>query len=105
MEVVLGPMNRGEQPPRPFCVHELMKAKFGDKLRMDTKTPMCLEKAQIEKWQAERKKEIKQKKKQEQQRPKAAEEEEEVPNTKKAKKAKKAPMKSSSSMTALLQLE
>ena len=97
VEVILAPMMRGEQPPRPFCVHELMKAKFGDKLRMDTKTPMCLEKAQIEKWQAERKKEIKQKKKQEQQRPKAAAEEE-VPNTKKAKKAKTAPTKSSSSV-------
>ena len=95
VEVILAPMMRGEQPPRPICVYESMKAKFGDKLRMDTKTPMCLEKAQIEKWQAERKKEIKQKKKQEQQQPKAAAAAaEEAPNT---KKAKKAPMKSSSS--------
>ena len=49
-----------------------MKAKFGGKLRVGTKAPMCPGKAQIEKWQAGGKKEIKQKIKQGQQRAKAA---------------------------------
>ena len=48
-EVVLGPVNRGGQPPRPVCVFESMNAKPGGEVRMDTGTPRWLEKSQIEK--------------------------------------------------------
>ena len=63
VEVVLQPLLRGEQPPRPIVVFLSMKSKLGNKMRMDTKMPMWLEKPQIEKWIAEKKKEVKQKKK------------------------------------------
>ena len=85
VEVVLQPLLRGEQPPRPIVVFLSMKSKFGNKMRMDTRTPMWLEKPQIEKWIAEKTKEIKQKKKQ----PPQSTTPQQEPNSKKAKSAPK----------------
>mmetsp|Transcript_54569 Transcript_54569/g.124292 ORF Transcript_54569/g.124292 Transcript_54569/m.124292 type:complete len:609 (-) Transcript_54569:104-1930(-) len=85
VEVVLQPLLRGEQPPRPIVVFLSMKSKFGNKMRMDTRTPMWLEKPQIEKWIAEKKKEIKQKKKQ----PPQSTTPQQEPKSKKAKSASK----------------
>ena len=80
---ILEPMKRGQQPPRAICVFESMKAAFGDKMRMDTRTPLWLEKELIGKWMAETKREMKKAK----QRPKP----QEATVEPKAKKAKKAP--------------
>ena len=59
MKHILEPMKRGQQPPRAICVFESMKAAFGDKMRMDTRTPLWLEKELIGKWMAETKREMK----------------------------------------------
>ena len=85
VEVVLQPLLRGEQPPRPIVVFLSMKSKFGNIMRMDTRTPMWLEKPQIEKWIADKTKEIKQKKKQ----PPQSTTPQQEPNSKKAKSAPK----------------
>ena len=60
-DMVLAPLQRGEQPMRPISVFYAMKSTFGNKIREDTRTPMWLEKEQISKWIAEQKKEEKQK--------------------------------------------
>lgn len=56
---------QGRDRLRPHVAFETMQCDFGNKLRMDTKTPLWLEYEKISKWIAEQKKETKQQKQQE----------------------------------------